>query len=653
MNEYRTLWPFFLKYRKRYLTGFLSLALVDLLQLAPPKILGNLGDAYQNGSLTLSLVAGSALGILGLALGIAGFRYLWRLHISGTARLIETELRSRLFRHLESLPPRFFDERPVGDLMAHATNDLTAVRMALGMGTVLILDALLLTSATLVIMLIVIDIRITLVTLLPLPAMAIVVGYLGQRINLRFRSVQAVFAQLAARAEQNITRIRLVKAFGQEGPETQGFEQLSQSYVQENLRLARVQGLLFPSVDLFAGASLVLALGYGGPLVLGQAISLGDFVALVGYLGLLVWPMIAMGWAINVFQRGAASLGRINFLLSQPPGPAGPVEQLEPVGQLGQLGPLGSVKQPGPLGPSGPHGAQGLVPKPAAGLAPPERRLAGKIELKGLTFSYGGPSDQASGRPALQDIHLLVEPGQTVAIVGKSGSGKTTLANLLLRLYEPPAGQIFIDGTEIQAWPLRSLREGIGYVPQDGFLFSATLAENIAFGRLDASPEEIEACARLAGLAEDIAGFSHGYQTLVGERGVTLSGGQRQRVALARALIRNPAILILDDSLSAVDAATEKQILANLRRFCQGRTTLIISHRLSAVRDSDLIVVLAHGRIAEVGTHRSLMRQRGWYYRAYRHQLLAENLAGSPWARSPNEPSTTREKGTTVHPNRV
>ncbi|MBC7343393.1 MAG: ABC transporter ATP-binding protein [Clostridia bacterium] len=583
MNEYRTLWPFFLKYRKRYLIGILSLALADLLQLAPPKILGRLGDAYQNGSLAPPLLAWSALGILGVALGIAGFRYLWRLHISGTARLIETELRSQLFQHLQSLPPRFFDERPVGDLMAHATNDLTAVRMALGMGTVLIIDALLLTSATLAILLIVIDVRLTLVTLLPLPAMGAVVGYLGQRIHRRFRTVQAVFAQLAARAEQNVTRIRLVKAFGQEQAETQGFDELSLSYVQENLHLAKVHGLLFPSVDLLSGASLVIALGYGGPLVLGQAISLGDFVALVGYLALLVWPMIAMGWSINIFQRGAASLGRINALLAEEPGPA-------------------------------------------AGPAEGGRRLMGKIELKGLTFSYGG---NASSPPALKDLHLVVEPGETMAIVGPSGSGKTTLANLLLRLYEPEEGQIFIDGAEIHALPLRSLRENIGYVPQESFLFSDTLAENIAFGRPDASREEIEAVARLACLEEDIASFSHGYETLVGERGVALSGGQRQRVALARALIRDPAILILDDSLSAVDAATEKQILENLRQFCRGRTTLIISHRLSAVRNSDLIVVLSHGKIVEMGNHQALMRQRGWYYRAYRHQLLEANLLRS------------------------
>lgn len=581
MNSYVLLRSFVRKYRWRYVYGIIWLVAVGGLQMVMPKIFGALTDSFAAGELTPAKLVRYIAMILGTAALIALGRYSWRIYVAGTARLIEYELRNKLYNHLQTLSARFFTEHKTGDLMAHATNDINAVRNALGRGIVMFVDSIFVCSFTIIIMLKTIDWRLTALALLPLPLLVGLALSFGRIIHRRFTQVQAAFSRLTDRVQENFSGIRVIKSFVQEKPEIDKFIGSNQEYFDENMRLVRVWALFHPLVQLIAAVSFLIVLTVGGTKVMYGDISLGDFVAFNSYLGLLIWPMVGFGFVINVLQRGKASLDRLNVLFQAVPE---------------------------------------VVDESGGKTCPPIR---GEIEVRNLTFAYN-----RGQRPVLENISFRVPAGGTLAIVGRTGSGKTTLVNLLLRLYNPPRGTIFIDGQDIRDIPLRQLREAIGYVPQDTFLFSTSLTENIGFGldEEEISLDKVMAAAKASQVHEDIEDFPQRYDTVIGERGVTLSGGQKQRVAIARALIKDPTILILDDSLSAVDTHTEERILQELKSIMESRTSIIISHRISTVQHADEILVLDDGRIVERGNHAQLLAARGLYWDIHQKQLLQEEL---------------------------
>lgn len=595
-RDFRVLLGYLSRYRKRYLWGLLALLICDLGNLTIPRLIGTFTDALSQGRLDGRGILIYAGGIVALALVIAFFRYVWRMYVMGTARQVEFDLRQELFLHLEKLSANFYNTHKTGDLMAHATNDLQAVRAAAGQGVLMAADSLYMGTITLVMMLTLVDWRLTALGLIPLPLLTLSILILGRLVHQRFARVQAAFSDLSDRAQENIAGIRVIKAFVQEEAEIERFQEENRQYVTQYMRLIRVQGLMEPLIQVFAGLGFVIALGYGGNQVLQGKITLGSFVAFNSYLGMLVWPMIAVGWVVNLAQRGAASMGRIQEILDQVP------EVTDAFGAA--------------LPPS--WAAARNDPAAASGSSPG----VGRIEARQLTFRYSRELP-----PVLKGIDLTVEPGTTLGIIGRTGSGKSTLANLLVRIYNPPPGQLFIDGVDVNLIPLQALRQTIGYVLQDTFLFSRTIAENLAFAPGVTVGPQLYQATKLAQVDADIQEFPRGYATLLGERGITLSGGQRQRVGIARALLKNPPILILDDCLSAVDTATEAKILAGLRPFLEGRTTIIISHRVSAVKNADQIIVLDHGQIIEQGTHTQLLAREGEYWRIYRRQQLEQDIA--------------------------
>jgi ATP-binding cassette subfamily B protein len=555
---------------------------VDALQLVVPRLLGRVTDDFRAGRLDNAALIRYVGLLVGIALLVAVGRYFWRMYIMGTARLIDYTLRNRFFAHLETLSASFFNDHKTGDLMAHATNDIHAVRHAFAQGIVLSVDALFLTVSTVAILVRTVDLRLVALGLAPLPFVALIVTYFSRLIHSRFRDVQEKFAALTDRVQENLAGIRVVKAFVQEQAEIDRFEEAARRVVDSNMRLVRIWGLFWPLVQFVAGLSFVVVLGYGGRLVILGDISLGDFVAFGGYLSMAIWPMMAIGWVVNTLQRGLASMDRLNVIFSTKP------EVLDGRDVL------------------------------------PVQAITGDVEFRNLVFTYPGERE-----PALRNIDLKIPAGRTVGILGRTGSGKTTLVNLLLRLYNPGPGELLVDGVDINAVPLAVLRRDIGYVTQDSFLFSTTIRGNIGFAGDDLSDEAIEEAAEVAGVAGEVREFPQGFDTVVGERGVTLSGGQKQRVAIARAIIKDPRILILDDCFSAVDAETEDRILRALRGIMRQRTTILISHRISTLKEADEIVVLDKGRIVERGSHEALVAAGGMYARIYERQLLEEELVSA------------------------
>ena len=578
MTHYRILLPYFRRNLGILAIGVSSLLIVDLLQLFIPRVIKLAVDdltRYQATSARLLSYAGM---VLALALGIVVFRFVWRRCLFGHSRQVEEALRNRLFSHLQTLSFSYFDRANTGDLMAHATNDVQAVQLAAGMGLVALTDTLVLGTAAIGFMLY-INPSLTLIALLPMPFIALFARTISKIFYERFQKVQASFSQLTERARENLAGIRTIKAYTQETAEIKRFDQTGRNYIAANLRMVKISGFFSPMSLIFTNISMALVLVIGGKLTILNTISVGDFVAFNSYLLLLTWPMMALGWMINLFQRGSASLGRIQAILNTPSEAAEIVE----------------------------------IPKKSL--------TQGDIQSRSLTFTYPG-----SNLSALEDIHLSIKPGQLVGIVGRTGAGKSTLCQLLPRLYDTPPGQLYLEGEDIHRWPLDELRRAIAVVPQDPFIFADTVRANICFGNPDASTDEMIEAAEAAHLLDEILALPHQFDTILGERGVTLSGGQKQRLTLARALILSTPLLILDDCFSSVDLETELAILANLRHYLKARTTLIASHRLEAMRAADVIFVLEWGRLREQGSHDQLLAQKGIYADLYHRQKLEVEL---------------------------
>jgi ATP-binding cassette, subfamily B, multidrug efflux pump len=576
----RPLFPYLKTYRLTLFWGGITVLFNNGLGVLSPQVIRRAVDDLNKHGITQHKILIYALVLIGLALSKGVFQFLTRWLVIGVSREIEYDLRNDMFRHLESLSYSYYQKNRTGDIMARATNDLNAVRMLLGPAIMYTANTLVFTAVALVFMW-QISPKLTLYAFAPLPLASIIVQYFGRRIHERFEKIQAQFSEISARAQENFSGARVIRAYAQEEAEVALFETSNQEYVTRSLPLARLTGMLWPTLELLLGIGVVIVLWVGGREVLLHRMSLGDFVAFNIYILLLTWPIIALGWVINIFQRGTASMGRINEIL---------------------------VAQPEITDAA-------VVADVAA-----RKTFTGEIEFRNLNFAYNGV-------PVLKEINLKVPAGSSLAIVGPTGSGKTTLVSLLSRIYDANPGSLLLDGRPIREYPLETLRQNIGFVPQETFLFSDSVRENIALGVDNATDDQVRSAAEAANIAADIEGFPEQYATLVGERGITLSGGQKQRTAIARAIIRDPRILVLDDALSSVDTYTEEKILNHLREVMRDRTTIFISHRVSTVRNADRIAVLHEGRIVELGTHDELLARNGYYTDLYNKQLLEEELA--------------------------
>jgi ATP-binding cassette subfamily B protein len=575
----KPLYPYLWKYKYTLVAGALTVVLTQGIWVLFPKVLQWATDGLIT-HISRRQLAVYCLLMLAIAASKGVFQFLTRWLVIGVSREIEFDLRNDLFRHLEGLSYSYYQKTRTGDIMARTTNDLNAVRMLLGPAIMYSANTLVFTAAALFFMWRTSH-RVTLYAVAPLPLASILIQYFGRRIHERFERIQAQFSEISARAQENFSGARVIRAYAQEEQEIALFEQSNQEYVTRSLPLARLMGMLWPSLEIMLGLAVVLVVWLGGREVILGRLSPGQFTAYYAYMLQLTWPIIALGWVINIFQRGTASMGRINEILVARP----EITDADAAPDLGQ-----------------------------------REVIAGEIELRHLNFSYNGV-------PVLRDINLRIPAGTSLAIVGPTGSGKTTLVSLLPRIYDAEPGSLLLDGRPIREYPLQSLRRSIGFVPQETFLFSDTVRGNIAFGAESANMESIRAAANAASIAADIEEFPAQYDTIVGERGITLSGGQKQRTAIARALVRNPRILILDDALSSVDTYTEERILNHLREIMRGRTTVFISHRVSTVQAADQIAVLHEGRIVELGTHDELLSRNGYYTDLYNKQLLEEELA--------------------------
>jgi ATP-binding cassette subfamily B protein len=573
----KTAGPYLWRHRGGLALGLGSLVARDLLHASLPLVIRAGIDSLTHG-FRISLVFEFAALLVGLSAVKGIFQYWMRVILIGNSRDIEYELRNDLFAHLVRLSSDFYEKYRTGDIMARATNDLNAVRMMLGPGLMYWTETMFLSLFTIAVMLAT-NWQLTLICLIPAPVISLVVIAFGSRIHDRFESIQKMFSDISSRVQENLSGVRVIRAYAQEKPELHKFELLNREYVGENIRLARISALFMPLLQALIAVGFLIVLFAGGYQLLEHKISLGSFVMFNTYMGMLVWPMIALGWVVNLMQRGTASWGRIMELLREKPSIAG----------------------------AAPNASSQV------------RQAAGELRFQNVEMKY-------STGIALRNIDLEIPAGATVALVGHTGSGKSTLVSLIPRLMDPTHGAVFLDDVNVRDLDPEWLRRQIGFVPQETFLFSATLAENIAWGVEGANDAAIRQAAELAGLAPDIASFPAGYETIIGERGLTLSGGQKQRVAIARAILRKPRILILDDALSSVDTLTEERILTSLAGVMRGRTTILISHRVSTVQAADRIFVIEHGEIVEQGSHAELVAQGGYYADLYQKQLLEEEL---------------------------
>lgn len=581
------LFPYLRRYWRSYVWGGLALLVYNCSKVVVALLIGRSIDDMHRG-LSFAKIEHYALLLLGIAAISAVFLYLMRQILIGASREIEYDIRNDLFRHLETQPQSFFQRHRTGDIMARSTNDLNAVRQLLGPAIMYSANTLVFTAAALPFM-IRISPKLTLFAFLPLPFASVLVQYFGARIHTRFERIQAMFSDISAMAEENFSGARLIRAFAQEEAQIAAFEEANREYIRRSLLLVRIMAMLWPTLEFVLGVSLVITLLIGGHEVAlhnvnkNLGISVGEFTSYFVYMVQLTWPMIAIGWVTNLVQRGAASVVRIHELMIETPA----------IDDAGALPELASAP------------------------------IAGSVEFRDLSFAY------TTGPEVLHDLSLEIPAGSSLAITGPTGSGKSTLVSLIPRLQDAAAGMVLIDGRPIREYPLETLRRAIGFVPQETFLFSETIRENIAFGVEHVSDEDVVDAARTAHIASEIEEFPKGFQTIVGERGMTLSGGQKQRTAIARALLRDPRILILDDALASVDTHTEDEILTGLREAMQGRTTILIAHRVSTARNADRIAVLVDGRIAEIGTHDELLSHGGYYNELFEKQSLEEEIVNA------------------------
>ncbi len=579
MKSLLRLLPYLKRYRKTLALGFFSILASNVFWLVTPVIVGKSVDALQLSFNTEKLFQYGAL-VAGSMLFSGYFSYLTRQTIIVVSRKIEFDLRNDFISHIQKLPLQYFQNTPTGDLMSYATNDLGAIRNVLGPGIMYTSDTA--TGFLMIIsMMFSMEWKMTLLALIPLPIISFAVYALGEKVHKYSDDVQEHFSKLTTRVQESLSGIRVVRGFVREEYEKNIFNKMSWEYLEKNMRLAKIQSLMWPLMFMLTGISIVVVIWYGGKNVIAQTMSLGTMTQFIMYLGMLIWPMIAFGWVVNIFQRGAASMARFCKVLDTVPEIRN--EELQ--------------------------------------ITNYELRFDGMIEFKKVTFTHKNKTE-----PILKNVNLKIEQGTTLAIVGKTGCGKTTLTNLISRLYDVNEGEVLIDGINVKEIPLEVLRTNIAVVPQETFLFSATMKENIAFGVDNESMEEVINAANISRIAKDVEDFPERYETIVGERGITLSGGQKQRTSIARALMTNPKILILDDALSAVDTHTEEEILKGLKAFMKERTSIIISHRISTVKDADNIIVLDNGEIAEQGTHDELVLHGGMYAELYEKQLLESEL---------------------------
>ncbi len=578
MDDIRKFARYFIPYKIELTIGIACILASVLFNLYIPIIVGQAIDANWV-EISWSRLTISALKVLGASLVSGTFLFLQRRILIGMSRKVEYDLSKDFYAHLVDQPQAFFQEHRIGDLMARATNDLAAVRQLAGPMIMYSLQTVFVVVIVLPLMFM-INWRLTLLLFVPMPLVSLTVKFFGKQVHVRFEKIQEFFSRITARTQENFTGVRVVRAYAQEDAEIAAFNDLNREYAERNLALVRIDALMRPLMQFLIGMGFVLIIWSGVPAAIRGDITVGEFTVFNMYLFRLIWPLIALGYVVNLYQRGTASLKRMNAILAIKPS---------------------------------------IIDEPEVQNQPP---VVGEIEFRKLTFRY-----QPTDEPVLRNINLRVPAGTTVAFVGRTGSGKSTLVNLISRVIEAPDNTVFVDGISVRNYPLRQLRGSIGYVPQETFLFSDTLKENIAFGVDNGAASQIEWSADVAGLTSDVENFPNRFDTLVGERGLTLSGGQKQRTAIARAVLREPRILILDDALSSVDTYTEEKILGKLRGVMGGRTSLIVSHRISTVRDADLICVLDEGRIIEQGSHNELLDLGGEYSALYERQLLEEELA--------------------------
>lgn len=567
------------KYFWQYVIGLGALIAVDFVQLRIPRITGNIIDGLQSGKMDMPLLWNQIVLLLLFGLLIALGRFTWRMYIFGTGRKVEMHLRQDFFIKLEKLSLSFFNQQKTGDLMAYATNDINAIRMMVGPGVLMALDALVLTIFVTVRMVTTISLRLTLISIIPLPIIAIGSLILGKFIRRRFKEKQEAFAHISDLVQENISGMRVIKAFVRESYEQVKFSVANRNNYNKNMNVVKLFAVIHPLVGLISGLSIAIALGVGGRMAMTGEISLGDFVAFIQYIMMLIWPMMAFGWCINIMSQGSASLTRYEEILSTP------------------------------------------IDVEDSPITEKVENLKGNIEVKNLTFSYN-----EEDAPVLKDVSFNIMEGQTLGILGRTGSGKTTLANILLRLFNPPRGSVQIDGYDILDLPIKQVRQSFAYVPQDNFLFSDTIGNNIGFVMDEVDPVKTEEMAKAASVHHNIIEFNDGYDTVVGERGVTLSGGQKQRVSIARALMVKAPFLVFDDAVSAVDTKTEEAILRMLKEERGQQTTIMIAHRISTLQGADHIIVLDEGQVVEAGNHETLMELEGLYYDMTMRQQLEKEI---------------------------